>query len=185
MSAAAPAVDEAALVRRLQTRSRERDAAFAELFAAYGARVFTVCRHLVRSRADAEDATQETFVALWRALPSFRGDSALGTFIHRIAVRTAIKQRERSVRHSALRVAPPPPADGDALESRQEEARLWAAVEQLTLEQRTVLALFAVDGLGHREIAAILGVPEGTVWSRLHTARKRLAALLDPEPKKQ
>jgi RNA polymerase sigma-70 factor, ECF subfamily len=184
MSAAA-FVDEAALVRRIQGRARDRDAAFAELFAAYRARVFTVCRHLVRSQADAEDATQEVFVALWRALPSFRGESALGTFIHRIAVRAATRQRGRSLRAQSARVTPPEPAAGDPLESKQEEARLWAAIDRLTLEQRTVLALFAVEGLGHREISDILGIPEGTVWSRLHTARKRLAAELDASPKKE
>src|SRR5205814_2976410 len=82
---AASGIDEGALVRRLRERSIDREAAFAEIFAAYRLPVFTVCRHLTRSAADAEDATQETFVALLRALPGFRGDSALRTFIHRVA----------------------------------------------------------------------------------------------------
>ena len=177
---AATQFDEDGLVRRIQDRAADRDTAFAELFAAYRVRVFTVCRHLTRSRADAEDATQEVFVALLRALPGFRRESALGTFIHRIAVRIAIKQRMRASRHDALRVDPPPPSAADPLEARQDHARLWSAMERLSLEHRTVLALFAVDGLSHREIAAILGVPEGTVWSRLHLARKRLTGLLTP-----
>jgi RNA polymerase sigma-70 factor (ECF subfamily) len=177
MSAARP-LDEAALVRRIQERSTARDAAFAELFEAYRVRVFTICRHLTRSRADAEDATQEVFVALMRALGGFRGESSLGTFIHRIAVRIAIKHRLKSIRHSELRIEPAQPSVVDALEAREDQRRLWNALEQLSLEQRTVLALFAIDGLSHREISTILGVPEGTVWSRLHLARKRLAALL-------
>jgi RNA polymerase sigma-70 factor (ECF subfamily) len=176
---AALRLDEAALVQRIRERPADRESAFAELFAAYRARVFTICRHLVRSRADAEDATQEVFVALWRALPAFRGDAALSTFIHRIAVRTAVKHRERTIRHQTLRVEPTPPAAADPVETRQDQARLLAALEELSLEHRTVLALFAVEELGHRDIAAILGVPEGTVWSRLHAARKRLAALLN------
>ena len=172
------AVDEATLLERINSPATiDRDAAFAELFAQYRVRVFTICRHLTRSRADAEDATQEVFVALLRALGSFRGESALGTFIHRIAVRVAVKHRNKSARHSELRVETPPPA-ADPLEAKQDQERLWRAVEQLSLEHRTVLALFAVDGLGHKEIAAILGVPEGTVWSRLHLARKRLTSLL-------
>jgi RNA polymerase sigma-70 factor (ECF subfamily) len=176
-------IDERALVDRFRaaTRSDERDAAFAALFAAYRTRVFTLCRHLTRSRADAEDATQETFVALLRALPAFRGESSLGTFVHRIAMRVAIRQRERSVRHAELRVEPPPAStagQADPVEANEDRRRLWAALEQLSLEHRTVVALFAVEGLGHKEIAAVLGVPEGTVWSRLHLARKRLAALL-------
>jgi len=182
-AAAARSVDELALVERFRASARaaDREAAFAALFAAYRARVFTLCRHLTRSAADAEDATQETFVALLRALPTFRGESSLGTFVHRIAMRVAIRQRERSVRHADLRVEPPPATtagQADPVEAGEDRRRLWAALEQLSLEHRTVIALFAVDGLGHKEIAAVLGIPEGTVWSRLHLARKRLAALL-------
>jgi RNA polymerase sigma-70 factor (ECF subfamily) len=175
---AAVRIDEDALVRRIQERATDRDAALAELFETYRVRVFTICRHLTRSRADAEDATQEVFVSLLRALPSFRGDSSLGTFIHRIAVRVAVKHRMRSSRHDSLRVETPLSSANDPLESKEDQRRLWTAIDQLSLEHRTVLALFAVDGLGHREIAAVLGIPEGTVWSRLHLARKRLAALL-------
>ncbi len=174
---AAVQLDEAALVRRLRERS-DRDAAFAEVFEAYRVRVFTICRHLTRSRADAEDATQEVFVALLRALPGFRGDSALATFIHRIAVRVAVKQRMRASRQSELRSDAPAATSPDDVEARENQRRLAAAIDQLSLEHRTVLGLFAVDGLTHQEIAAILGIPEGTVWSRLHVARKRLAALL-------
>ena len=60
--------------------------------------------------------------------------------------------------------------------------RSWAALEQLPAAQRAVLALFAVEGLGHSEIAAILGVPEGTVWSRLFHARTRLREILALAP---
>ena len=170
-------IDELRLVQCIRERAAGHDVAFAELFAAYRQRVFTICRHLTRSRADAEDVTQEVFVALLRALPSFRGESSLATFIHRIAVRLAVKQRMRTNRHDQLRVTPTAPTT-NAHEARETNQRLWLAMEQLSLEQRTVLALFAVDGLSHREIAAVLGIPEGTVWSRLHGARKRLAALL-------
>jgi RNA polymerase sigma-70 factor, ECF subfamily len=170
-------IDELRLVQVIRERAAGHDVAFAELFAAYRQRVFTICRHLTRSRADAEDVTQEVFVALLRALPGFRGESSLATFIHRIAVRLAIKQRLRTIRHDQLRVTHTAPAT-DAHDARETNQRLWLAMEQLSIEQRTVLALFAVDGLSHREIAAVLGIPEGTVWSRLHSARKRLSALV-------
>jgi RNA polymerase sigma factor (sigma-70 family) len=65
--------------------------------------------------------------------------------------------------------------EADAL-ARIEAGRVAAALDRLPAEQRAVLSLFALRGLGHREIAAVLGVPEGTVWSRLHAARSRLAA---------
>jgi RNA polymerase sigma-70 factor (ECF subfamily) len=169
--------DDAAVVQRLAV---DRDAAFAELFAAHRTRVFTICRHLVRTRADAEDATQEVFLQLLRSLEKFRGESALSTFIHRIAVRVAIKHRMKNARQAELRpvLIEQRSPEKDPVESREEERRLWSAMEQLTLDHRTVLALFAVDGLSHKEIAAVLGVPEGTVWSRLHLARKKLASLL-------
>jgi RNA polymerase sigma-70 factor (ECF subfamily) len=172
------AAHEPALLERIRDNPAERDAAFAQLFETYRVRVFTLCRHLTRSRADAEDATQEVFLALLRALPAFRGESSLMTFIHRIAVRIAVKQRTRTLKHEAVRSDSPSATEGDPLEAREDQRRLWAAMEQLSLEHRSVLALFAVDGLQHGEIAAILGIPEGTVWSRLHLARKKLTALL-------
>jgi RNA polymerase sigma-70 factor (ECF subfamily) len=173
--------DEAALIRRIQERAVDREAAFAELFARYRLRVFGLCRHIVATRADAEDATQEVFFALHRALPSFRGDSSLGTFVHRIAVRVAIRYRGKPRPDGGPLGDAPAPTTADPVEARQDHERLWRALGQLSIEHRTVLGLFAVEELGHREIAAVLGIPEGTVWSRLHLARKRLAALLEEE----
>jgi RNA polymerase sigma-70 factor (ECF subfamily) len=175
---AAMLIDEAALVRRVREHAADRDVAFAQLFEAYRVRVFTICRHLVRTRADAEDATQEVFVALFRALPGFRGESSLATFIHRIAVRIGIKHGLRSSRHGSVPIDEATAAAPDPLEAREDQRRMWAAMDQLSLEHRGVLVLFTIDGLSHREIATILGIPEGTVWSRLHLARKRLAQLL-------
>ena len=173
--------DEAALIRRIQERAVDREAAFAEIFASYRVRVFGLCRHIVSTRADAEDATQEVFFALHRALPGFRGDSSLGTFVHRIAVRVAIRYRGRRRPEVGPLDQLPAPTAGDPIEARQDQERLWRALERLSIEHRTVLGLFAVEELGHREIAAVLGIPEGTVWSRLHLARKRLAALLEED----
>jgi RNA polymerase sigma-70 factor (ECF subfamily) len=62
---------------------------------------------------------------------------------------------------------------------RERGSQVAAALARLSAEHRTVIALFSLDGLSHREIAETLGIPEGTVWSRLHLARKKLAAELD------
>lgn len=62
--------------------------------------------------------------------------------------------------------------------ARDEARRTLAALQQLTADHRAVLSLFALEGLSHREVAEVLGVPEGTIWSRLHGARKRLAELM-------
>jgi RNA polymerase sigma-70 factor (ECF subfamily) len=149
-----------------------------EIFAQHRQNVFAICRHLTNSAADAEDATQEVFLALFRALPGFRGECALGTFIHRIAVRTALKQKRRPAAPISDAEPDPAPATDDVIDSRQRHAKLLDAVERLSLEHRIVIALFAVDGMSHKDIAETLGIPEGTVWSRLHSARKQLAAQL-------
>lgn len=169
---------EAAPIERTQAPAAGREAAFAEIFATYRGRVFGLCRHILSTPADAEDATQETFLALHRALPAFRGDAALATYIHRIAIRVAFRYRSRNPRGAGplAEVAAPPASDPFA--ARDEQDHVWHALAQLSVEHRAVLGLFAVEGLGHAEIAEVLGVPEGTVWSRLHLARKRLAHLL-------
>lgn len=157
----------------------EQAPTFAEVFASMHRKVQALCLHVVGDRADAEDAVQEAFLAIHRGLPSFRGESLVSTWVYRIAFRAALRVRSRR---------PPPAAELEpahasetphrALEARDDARRLAVATSLLSAEQRAVIALFAVEGLGHREIAEVLGVPEGTVWSRLHLARKRLAAAL-------
>lgn len=159
--------------------------AFEELFTSLREKVFALALHATGSQADAEDATQETFLAVHRALPSFRGESLASTWVYRIALRAALRVRARR----------PKPAGGDpesareredqagadaeaALFAREDARRLAGAWGRLTGEHRAVLSLFAIDGLSHREIADVLGVPVGTVWSRLHAARKTLQAEL-------
>jgi RNA polymerase sigma-70 factor (ECF subfamily) len=158
---------------------------FEALFEALHRRVLALCLHVVGDRQEAEDAVQETFLAVHRGLPTFRGESQPATWVYRIALRAALRVRARR----------PPAARTDAveptferteavLEARDEARRLVKAMSLLPVEQRSVIALFAVEGLGHREIAEVLGVPEGTVWSRLHMARKALAsALADLRPR--
>jgi len=77
----------------------------------------------------------------------------------------------------AERVAHDGAAVDEQAASRQQAARMIAAMERLCADDRAVIALFAIDGLAHKEISAILALPEGTVWYRLHRARKALKAL--------
>lgn len=173
--------EESLLARARSTSATEREVGFEALYRAYERPVLKLCWHLTGSRAEAEDALQETFLAVYRALPEFRGEARLGTWIHRIAVRVALRLRAR--RPSPPTDAPPAPARLDeTVMAREESARLLQAMQRLSADHRTVLSLFALDGLGHQEIADILGVPEGTIWSRLHLARKRLAQLLEEKP---
>jgi RNA polymerase sigma-70 factor, ECF subfamily len=152
--------------------------AFDEIFREYRSRVLGLCLHVVGNAADAEDATQETLLAVYHGLPRFRGESLLSTWIYRIALRTALRVRARRPRTAPLDFEPAREARDPALD-RERSRQVHEALGRLTAEHRAVLALFSLDGLSHREIAATLGIPAGTVWSRLHLARKKLAAELD------
>jgi RNA polymerase sigma-70 factor (ECF subfamily) len=155
--------------------AREKTPTLEALFREHHQTVLGLALGLCRSRADAEDAVQETFLAVQQALPSFRGDAKLSTWLHRIALRCALAVRaSRGAVSEAVE-------DARAVDPHgQTDARLALepALASLPAEHRAVLALFAVQGLTHREIAEILNVPEGTVWSRLHAARRKLVEQL-------
>lgn len=123
------------------------------------------------NHADAEDIAQEVFVAIIGALPSFRGDAKLSTWIYRIALRVGTRWiAKRGV------VAEPP----TTLLARDHSIPidLVNALHKLPIDSRMVILLVAVEGLSHDEAAEVLAIPAGTVASRLHYARKRLSELL-------
>lgn len=157
-----------------------RAAANRELLEGLRQPVLALCLHLTRNRAQAEDATQETLLAVHQGLPRFRGESRLSTWVFRIAMRMSQKARVRHHQHEELaqEAADPAPSPEQHAAAQQQSRRLQAALEELSVEQRAVIGLFAVEGLRHAQIADVLGIPEGTVWSRLHLARKRLLGLL-------
>lgn len=172
------AAHESALLVRARDRSaKEREAAFNEVFEGFRGRVLSLCRHLTGSTADAEDAAQEVFLVVFRDLPKFRAESRLSTWIYTIAVRTAFRVKAKHPRTAPL-VADPAVETPDPALERERSRQLALALARLSADHRTVLALFSLDGLSHREIADTLGIPEGTVWSRLHLARKKLAGEL-------
>jgi RNA polymerase sigma-70 factor (ECF subfamily) len=157
---------------------------FEHLFETLREQVYAVCWHTTRNAADASDALQDTFLAVHTGLPKFRGECRISTWVHRIALCAA--NRVRSRRRAHADVAELIEHDlvaarqvHDPVEAAEESVRLEAALCSLSADHRAVLTLFAVEGLAHAEIAEILGVPEGTVWSRLHHARKGLAQRLD------
>lgn len=147
-----------------------------DIDAALSRRLLALCLHLCGNAADAEDALQDTLLALHVA--RFRGDSSVGTFAYRIALRTALRIKSRGLRGAEPSMEPATSGAG-AIEAAADAAKVLRAMALLPAEQRAVLSLFALEGLKHKEIAEILGVPEGTVWSRLHAARKRLQVELE------
>lgn len=174
---------EARLLAALRSDDRlAHDAALGELHARTARPLFQLCLRITCDAGDADDAVQETFVDVLRGLRSFRGEARLTTWLFRIAIRAAMRVRNRRAARRPTAVDPAKiaadddPADHAA--DRENAARLLAAIDQLPAAQRTVVGLAAIEGLPHAEIAAVLGIPVGTVGSRLHEARDRLRLLL-------
>jgi RNA polymerase sigma-70 factor, ECF subfamily len=163
----------------LPSTPAERASFVDDLFSKLYQPLRVMCRHLVATDADADDLVQEAFFLAARGLTTFRGECSTSTWVFRIALRCAAKKAIRQKRDVPLEAANEPasssaPVD-EAVEARRRLEKVRAALERLPLDQRAVLAMSAIDGLPHRVIAETLGIPEGTVGSRLHQARKRLA----------
>ena len=139
--------------------------------AALSRRLLALCLHLCGNAADAEDALQETLLALH--VGRFRGESTIDTFAYRVALRISLRIKARSRLGNPMTVEPAGSGAGP-IEAAADASKVLRAMSRLPADQRAVLSLFAIEGMKHREIAEVLGVPEGTVWSRLHAARKRL-----------
>ncbi len=172
------ASEEAALLERiLNGTPPEREAAYEQIFSSLREPVYALCLRLTGNTIDAEDALQDAFVAAFRGLSAFRGDARISTWLYRIAVREALRQKRR---HAGKEIqaeidVPAPETTNPAI--RKERVELFnQALDRLSADHRTVLAMFTVEGLSHDEIADALKIPTGTIWSRLHKARKKLAA---------
>lgn len=170
--------EEAGILAGVRAGGEARRAATDALCRSLREPLFALCLHLTGRRADAEDAVQDVLVAVHRGLPEFRSASRLTTWVYRIALRAAFQVRAR--RRDAEPLDPDTPGGGgeEAIAVRDEARHAAAALARLPAEPRAVLSLFAIEGLPHSEIADILGIPEGTVWSRLHAARRMLLASL-------
>jgi RNA polymerase sigma-70 factor (ECF subfamily) len=153
---------------------RESGADLSAVYREHYPRVVRLAAAMTGDRDAACDIAQDVFIAVLRGLPDFRGDAALGTWIYRITLRTAARHTARRRRH----VAPSVDADelpGDAsAEAAAELAELLRALAGLPLASRSVLSLIAIEGLSQEAAAEILGLPIGTVWSRLSAARRQL-----------
>ncbi len=173
--------NEMQIVRRI--RQGERNA-FAEFLDLYGTRVHRLVRRYVTDPTDAEDVTQEIFCDIHRCFGQFRGDSALNTWVYRIAVNHCLRHCQR------LRT------DSVPLEKQEIEARDWrtdpqqsamsgelsdhvqTAISGLAPHHADVVVLCELHGLTYRECAKVLDIPVGTVKSRLSNAIRRLRVSL-------
>jgi RNA polymerase sigma-70 factor (ECF subfamily) len=154
------------------------ESAFEELVVRYQDRCYTLAVRITNSDADAYDCVQEGFVSAWRGMHTFRFDAKFSTWMHRIVVRKAYDVLERRAR-TAEPVDEVPAVSVDApTDSRLD---LLSALAALEPEFRVVAVACDVVGLSMDEAAAVLDLPPGTVKSRLHRARARLAEALQTE----
>lgn len=161
--------------------------AFSELARVAIGRLYAAARLILRDPQRAEDATQEALVAAWRDLSSLRDPEKFEAWLHRLLVRSCYREARRGRRRWAMEMEirpsggiEPDPAVG--LADRDEIARGFARLDQ---DQRTVLVLHYYLGLTLDEAAAALGIPPGTVRSRLHRANRamREALTADAHPR--
>ncbi len=174
----------------LVARARQGDTdAFGVLVRRYFDRVFGLVVNMLGRREDAEDVAQTVFIRAYRALNRFRGDATFSTWLYRIAVNTAssaLARRRRSEevsldddngdgqRSSILSHLEAPQSPLRDVIRHELQAQLNAALQRLSESHRIVVVLHDIEGLQHDEIARILGVPVGTVRSRLFYARQQL-----------
>ena len=174
--------EDAALVERCK---RGDVAAFEELYRAHAGRLYSVATRMLGNTAEAEDLLQEIFLAAHRKLDSFRGDSALGTWLYRLATNLCLDHlRSRSTRSRQVTDALEDDASladagaGGLAERAVTRMDLERALAQLPEGCRAAFVLHDVEGLEHREVAEVLGIAEGTSKSQVHKARLRLRVLL-------
>jgi RNA polymerase sigma-70 factor (ECF subfamily) len=162
-----------ALLRRQQVGQ-----AFELAMSVYGDRMLGLAVSILGDRSAAEDAVQDVMIRIWRALPQFRGDAAISTWIYSITRNrclTILKQRRGE------------PVSLDAPESREAaeqvattplpNADVWSLLHALPLQYRQVLTLFYAEERSYEEIARALDMPMGTVKTHIHRGRKLLASL--------
>jgi RNA polymerase sigma-70 factor (ECF subfamily) len=180
--------DDREAVRQVQAGDTD---AFEPLVEKYKRKVFRLAYQVLRDQEEALDVSQEAFVKAFRALPAFKGDSAFYTWLFRITMNVALdRRRQRATRVKSLGAEDVPPEEWErtAVSTDPDPENVAAGVERrerirkgldsLSEHHRTIIILSDIEGLQYREIAEVLGIPMGTVMSRLHHARKRLREVL-------
>ena len=169
----------AALVARAQ---RADSAAFEELYRTHVDKIYGLCLRMTGNTAEAEDCTQDAFIQAWNKLAKFRGDSAFGTWMHRVAVNTVLGRMRKSKREneriqavSDVVSAPESIGDSSSIQDLEE------AMNKLPRGAKHVFVLHAVYGYSHDETGGMLGIAAGTSKAQLHRAKRLLTQILDKD----
>jgi len=173
-------VSEALLVKQA---AKGDTRAFEALYRRHEGRIYALCLRMTSERQKAEDCAQEAFVQAWRRLDSFRGQSAFGTWLHRIAVNQVLSLQRKEGRRPGLVEIVEDRTEDPVAERRVKDSGLRmdleGAIQSLPDGARNVFVLHAVHGYSHEETAEMLGVAVGTCKAQLHRARRLLAERLD------
>lgn len=186
--------EEAQLLARIRAGD---DAAYATLVRQQAGRLLAVARRFLRSDEDSADAVQDSFLAAFRALDTFEGNSSLSTWLYRIVVNTCLmrlRSRARSKEVSIDDLLPTFDETGhhsrpvclwddqgiSVLTRKERRAQVRACIDQLPESYRTVLLLRDIEELDTDETAERLGTTPGAIKTRLHRARMALRTLLEP-----
>jgi len=183
--------------RWVESAQRGDTESFERIVIAYQQRIFNLAFRLLGDREEAEDLTQEVFLNVYKHLPSFRGDAQFSTWIYQVTInhcRNRFKYLKRRFHQTTeslddpmqggegeLERELPDEADApeDALHRRQVQRLVHMAVQRLRPDYREIIVLRDIQELSYQEISDVLGLPEGTIKSRLHRARWELKELLE------
>lgn len=165
------------------SRAQRADAkAFESLYRLHVDRVYGLCLRMTGNVAEAEDCTQEAFIQAWNKMDNFRGDSAFGTWIHRIAVNAVLGRMRKSKRErDRIQLASDEVLSPASINDDGELRDLSDAVNRLPEGARHVFVLYGVYGYSHEEAGNMLGIAAGTSKAQLHRARRLLAQQLEQE----
>ena len=168
--------------------------AFEYLYNTHSKRVFNVCLRMLKNTAEAEDLTQQVFLRLFRKISTFRGDSRLSTWLHRVTVNAVLMHLRRNKKSTEGTVSGSDQIGDDSNDVRElgagdnsmlgalDRLNLRRAIRQLPSVAKRLFLLHDLLGYRHSEIANLLGCSAGSSKSQVHRARKRLRHLLQGEP---
>jgi RNA polymerase sigma-70 factor (ECF subfamily) len=171
------------LVQRWQAGD---DQAFEDLVRRHQRRVFRLLLRMLGSREEAEDVTQEAFLSLHRHGHRFRREARFSTFVYRVAANAALNRRRTLGRNrnrinafkiqqdAGFELPPTPRNPEDAAAGSETQALVQEALLDLPQDLRVAVVLYDIEGQSYQEVAEVLGIPEGTVKSRIHRARRAL-----------